>query len=85
MIKSRFLGLLALTAIFFSCFQSRSIYGGLVTTENQITLCVDYRQMGIEDDNTWGGKSHAGYNRFLRNYDYSFRILPFNEKATDLI
>ncbi len=59
-------------------------HGGSITKGNEISLSVDYRQMGIGGDNTWGAKSHARYNLMPREYQYSFRILPFDKCKTDV-
>ncbi len=62
---------------------NKRIHGGSITPEDQISLCVDYKQMGVGGDNTWGAKSHARYNLLPRNYNYSFRILPYDLKTTN--
>lgn len=59
------------------------LHGGSITPEDQISLCVDYRQMGVGGDNTWGAKNHERYNLLPRDYHYSFRIIPFDEKYSD--
>lgn len=64
---------------------NKRIHGGSITPEDQISLCIDYRQMGLGGDNTWGAKSHASYNLLPRNYNYSFRILPFDRESTNPI
>jgi len=62
---------------------TKRIHGGSITPEDQISLCIDYRQMGLGGDNTWGAKSHERYNLIPRDYQYSFRILPFDKATTD--
>ncbi|RPH32828.1 MAG: DUF4981 domain-containing protein [Bacteroidales bacterium] len=62
---------------------TKRLHGGTITPENQISLCIDYRQMGLGGDNTWGAKSHERYNLIPRDYQYSFRILPFDKATTD--
>lgn len=42
------------------------------------TLNVDYRQMGVGGDNSWGALPHPQYMLYpTRTYTYSFRLRPF--------
>ncbi|HEW92183.1 MAG TPA: hypothetical protein ENF81_06550, partial [Thermotogaceae bacterium] len=42
-----------------------------------ITLNIDYRQMGVGGDNSWGALPHPEYTLYPGEYEYSFRINVF--------
>jgi beta-galactosidase len=44
---------------------------------DDITLNIDYKQMGLGADDGWGGKTHPEYCLPAKEYNYSFRIKPF--------
>jgi beta-galactosidase len=39
---------------------------------------IDYRQMGVGGDNSWGARTHPEYRLSEQHYAYSFRIIPFD-------
>ncbi|MBW6502400.1 MAG: DUF4981 domain-containing protein [Bacteroidales bacterium] len=41
-----------------------------------VKLNVDYGQMGVGGDDSWGAMIHPQYRLLERNYDYSFRMRP---------
>jgi beta-galactosidase len=41
-----------------------------------ITVNVDYKQMGVGGDNSWGALQHANYRLSDDHYGYSFTIEP---------
>ncbi len=43
-----------------------------------VTLNLDYRQMGVGGDNSWGARPHDEYTIFPREYSYSLRLRPFS-------
>jgi beta-galactosidase len=44
---------------------------------NDVTVNVDYRQMGLGGDDGWGGRPHAEYMLPSgRDYTYQFRLEP---------
>jgi beta-galactosidase len=43
-----------------------------------VTLNLDYRQMGVGGDTSWGARPHDEYTLFVREYSYSFRLRPFS-------
>ncbi|MBN2290526.1 MAG: DUF4981 domain-containing protein, partial [Candidatus Glassbacteria bacterium] len=45
-----------------------------------ITLHLDYKQMGVGGDNSWGAQAHPAYRLPAREYSYSFRLRPFSCK-----
>ncbi len=42
-------------------------------------LNVDFKQMGVGGDNSWGAKTHAIYSLPYRQYSYSFILRPLRE------
>ncbi|MFC2158399.1 glycoside hydrolase family 2 TIM barrel-domain containing protein [Acidobacteriota bacterium] len=46
-----------------------------------ITLNIDYRQMGVGGDTSWGerAKPHPEYTLYAKEYSYSFRLRPFTK------
>ncbi|MFB0519786.1 MAG: beta-galactosidase domain 4-containing protein, partial [Acidobacteriota bacterium] len=45
-----------------------------------VTLNLDYKQMGVGGDNSWGARPHKEYTLTVREYSYSFRLRPFSKK-----
>ena len=43
-----------------------------------ITLNIDYKQMGVGGDNSWGAKTHPEYTLPAKEYEYEFVIEPMN-------
>jgi beta-galactosidase len=48
-----------------------------------VTLNLDYRQMGVGGDTSWGARTHAGYTLPAREYSYRFRLRPFSRTDGD--
>jgi len=42
-----------------------------------VTLDLDYRQMGLGGDTSWGARPHPRYRLPPRRYEYRIRLLPF--------
>jgi beta-galactosidase len=42
-----------------------------------ITVNLDYRQMGVGGDNSWGAQTHAEYTLPAKHYRYRFRLMPY--------
>ena len=51
-------------------------HGGSMINEDLIWWNIDYKQMGVGGDNSWGAKPHAEYLLPYRNYEYSFTLRP---------
>jgi len=47
---------------------------------NLVTFNVDYKQMGVGGDDSWGARPHEQYRLPARPYSYSFRLRPFSAK-----
>ena len=45
---------------------------------NFITLNLDYKQMGVGGDNSWGARTHPEYMLPARPYTYRFRLKPYS-------
>ena len=41
-----------------------------------ITVNLDYRQMGVGGDDSWGARTHEEYMLRAKTYSYSFRLKP---------
>lgn len=54
-----------------------------IVPRNLVTLNIDYKQMGLGGDNSWGARTHQEYTLPAKNYSYSFRLRPF-AKGEDL-
>jgi beta-galactosidase len=50
-----------------------------------ISLNLDYKQMGVGGDNSWGALVHAEYTLPAKEYSYSFRLRPFSSDDEPLI
>jgi len=50
-----------------------------------ITLNLDYKQMGVGGDNSWGALPHPEYRLPPKEYSYRFRLtpIPVNIKILD--
>jgi beta-galactosidase len=42
-----------------------------------VTLNLDWKQMGVGGDTSWGARTHPEYMLPVREYSYSFRLRPF--------
>ena len=43
-----------------------------------VTLNVDYKQMGVGGDTSWGARTHPEYTLPAREYRYRYRLRPFS-------
>ncbi len=51
-------------------------HGAEIKRGDFITLNIDYKQMGVGGDNSWGAHTHDKYKIFPGRYRYSFRLKP---------
>lgn len=49
--------------------------------EDYININLDYGQMGVGGDDSWGAQTHSRYCLPFKNYSYSFHIFPFTAKT----
>jgi len=43
---------------------------------------IDFKQMGVGGDNSWGARTHTEYRLTEKSYSYSFKIIPVNNFQT---
>jgi beta-galactosidase len=55
-----------------------------IPERNTVTVNLDYKQMGVGGDNSWGAKTHQEYTLPSKDYSYSFRLRPYNSKKEEL-
>jgi beta-galactosidase len=53
---------------------------GDVARRDLTVLSVDYGQMGVGGDDSWGAMTHPQYRLGVREYEYAFRITPIRGK-----
>ena len=49
-----------------------------LTPRKEIYLNIDYKQMGVGGDNSWGARPHNQYQLYAQPYTFKFRIRPFS-------
>jgi len=49
-----------------------------------ITVNLDYKQMGVGGDNSWGARTHPEYTLPAGPYSYSFRLRPYSSSMGDI-
>jgi len=54
-----------------------------IRPRNIITWNIDYKQMGVGGDNSWGARTHEKYTLKAKNYTFSFILVPFDKGKTD--
>lgn len=45
-----------------------------------VTWNLDYKQMGVGGDDSWGARPHDKYTLFPKEYSYSLRLRPFSKE-----
>jgi beta-galactosidase len=50
-----------------------------VPREKNVTVNLDYQQMGVGGDDSWGALPHEKYRLMPGEYKYKFVIMPFNK------
>lgn len=57
-----------------------------VKKQDFVSLDIDYKQMGVGGDNSWGARTHPEYRLEGKEYKYSFRMRAFGtlENVTNL-
>jgi len=51
-------------------------HGGSITNDDLIWWNIDYKQMGVGGDNSWGSKTHSAYLLPYGDYEYGFTLKP---------
>ena len=57
-----------------------SKHGADLFPRNLITWNIDFKQMGVGGDNSWGRLVHDEYTLPAQDYQYSFRLIPFSSE-----
>ena len=57
-------------------FNKKNLHGGSMEKGDYIWWNIDYLQMGLGGDNSWGAKAHSEYLIPYMNYEYSFILRP---------
>jgi beta-galactosidase len=50
---------------------------------DKITVNLDYKQMGVGGDNSWGARTHPEYTLGAGAYSYKFRLRPYTPAMGD--
>ena len=53
-------------------------HGGSMINEDLIWWNIDYKQMGVGGDNSWGAKTHVEYTLPYQDYHYTFTLKPIS-------
>lgn len=59
-------------------------HGGSIIPSDIISLHIDYQQIGVGGDNSWGARTHARYSLPAKTYNYSYIIAPFDAGRDDI-
>ncbi len=54
----------------------RAKHSAEIQMSKEITVNLDYRQMGVGGDDSWGAPPHTEYRLPAKTYQYSFRLEP---------
>jgi len=50
-----------------------------------ITVNLDYKQMGVGGDDSWGARTHPEYTLPAKPYHYRFRIMPYAKTRGNIL
>ncbi len=65
--------------------EERNRHSNEIKPGNIISLNLDYKQMGVGGDNSWGALVHNEYTLPAREYSYKFRFRPFSLEEEPII
>jgi beta-galactosidase len=51
---------------------------------DSITVNIDYKQMGVGGDDSWGARTHPEYTLSADSYSYRFRLTPYDSTLGDI-
>lgn len=57
-------------------------HGGSMSNDDFIWWNIDYKQMGVGGDNSWGAKTYAEYMLPYSDYQYEFTLRPLTSQAS---
>lgn len=55
-------------------------HGGSIQKKDMVWVNIDYKQMGVGGDNTWGAQTHPEYTITPETMSYAFTIVPLTPK-----
>lgn len=62
-------------------FPVTSKHGAEIVGGNRVTWNIDYKQMGVGGDNSWGRPVHAEYTLPAQDYRYQYTLIPFSDSG----
>jgi beta-galactosidase len=60
----------------FDRYAPENNHGGSMDNEDLIWWNIDFKQMGVGGDDSWGARTHAQYTLPYKNYEYRFSLCP---------
>lgn len=63
-------------------FKIQRKHGGSIQKQDMVWLNIDYLQMGVGGDNTWGAQTHPEYTITPVDMSYGFTIIPLGKGIT---
>jgi beta-galactosidase len=57
--------------------RTKNVHGGSMGKDDFIWLNLDFLQMGLGGDNSWGAKTHSEYTLPYQDYQYGFTLEPY--------
>lgn len=64
-------------------FNTQRKHGGSIQKQDMVWVNIDYLQMGVGGDNTWGAQTHPEYTITPIDMSYGFTIIPIS-RSSDL-
>ncbi|HEX7317262.1 MAG TPA: glycoside hydrolase family 2 TIM barrel-domain containing protein [Pyrinomonadaceae bacterium] len=58
----------------------RAKHSAEIQMSKEITVNLDYRQMGVGGDDSWGAQPHKEYRLPAQRYEYRFRLVPVGRR-----
>ncbi|UCG59262.1 MAG: DUF4981 domain-containing protein [Phycisphaerales bacterium] len=62
----------------------KATHANELPTRENITVNLDYKQMGVGGDDSWGARTHPNYTLPPRRYSYRFRLRPYSPAMGDI-
>ena len=56
-----------------------------LSQSDTITVNLDYKQMGVGGDNSWGARTHPEYTLPAKSYHYRLRLMPYAPTLGNII
>jgi beta-galactosidase len=63
--------------------QKRQRHAVDMQPRDRVSLNIDFKQMGVGGDTSWGARTHEEYTLPYRRYSYSFRLRPYRMGEED--